>query len=357
MRRALFLSLLSCALCLVFTIGALAQEERPDPTQAAPQPPRQLTPEDEARRAKVIARVGDVRITIGDVEDAVNEQSPFLRARYRDPAQLREFVDGMIRFELLARAAERADVDEDPEVQRVVSQNAVQQLIRRDFDERVTPDSVPDADVQAYYEAHPEEFSRDELRRAAHIQVATREEAERLLPQIRAADARTFRTLARDHSVDPETRLRGGDLRYFDAEGRPRNTRDPRIDETLARTSFGLAEVGDVSDPIQVGERWSIVKLTGQRPAEHRTLEAAGPTIRLRLWRERRQSGLEELVTRLREQAGVEAHYERLRPIRLDPPAREDAEEDEHGAPTQMPPLEAPVQAPDEPEEPEESEE
>ena len=32
--------------------------------------------------------------------------------------------------------------------------------------------------MQAYYDTHPEEFGRSELRRAAHIRVRTREEAD-----------------------------------------------------------------------------------------------------------------------------------------------------------------------------------
>ena len=48
--------------------------------------------------------------------------------------------------------------------------------------------------------------------------------------------------------------------------------------------------------------------------------------IRLRLWRERRQKALEELVSRLRRSRGVEPSYELLRQIQLDPSPREDAE-------------------------------
>lgn len=329
MRRALLLTLASSAACLVVVAAALAQDGQQPPApppRSGEQREASLSPEDRARRAKVVARVGDVRITIGDVEDAINQQSPFLRVRYRDPAELRSFVEGMIRFELLARAAERANFGDDPEVRRVVNQNAVQQLIRRDFDERITPESVPEVDVRAYYEANPGEFSRPELRRASHIQVASREEAERLLTKARAADNRGFRELAREHSLDPETRLRGGDLRYFDREGRSRNTADPPVHEAIARAAFELAEVGDVSEPVQVDQRYSIVKLTGLRPAEHRSFEQAAPTIRMRLWRQRRQDALENLVARLREQANVQVHYDRLRPIRLDPPEREDAD-------------------------------
>ncbi len=346
MQRALLLTLLSALISAGLGAAALAQEDEGDPV-APPTPAVELSPEDRARRAKVVAKVGDARITVGDVEDAVNQQSPFLRVRYRDPAKLREMVEGMVRFELLARAAERADVDEDPEVRRVAKQNAVQQLIRRDFDEQITPESIPAADVQAFYEAHPEEFSREELRRAAHIQVATRADAERLMARVREADARGFRDLAREHSLDPETRLRGGDLRYFDREGHSRTPSDPAIAEALATAAFALAETGDVSEPVQVGERWSIVKLTGSRPAEHRSLAEASPSIRLRLWRERRQGGLEDLVTRLRREHGVEPSYDLLRMIRLDPPEREDGDghEGESGpeTPTITPPAEPPA--------------
>ncbi|MCB9597170.1 MAG: peptidyl-prolyl cis-trans isomerase [Sandaracinaceae bacterium] len=341
MRRVVALTLVS------FLVSglALAQEgdEPPvlrDPTMPQPPQPRtpepERSPEDVARRARVIARVGEARVTVGQVEDAINEQSPFVRVRYRDPAELRAFAESMVRFELLARAAERAHFGDDPEVRRASQQNAVQQLIRRDFDELLTVESVPQADVQAYYDAHPDEFSTPEMRRAAHIRVGSREEAERLLPEARAADTRAFRQLARDHSTDPETRLRGGDLRYFDEEGRARNERDPAIDPGLARAAFALGASGETAgEPVQVGEEWSIVRLTGRRPAEHRTIEQAAPTIRLRLWRQNRQGTIEDFVARLRREAHVDnVDYDLLRRIRLDEPAREDAEdEDEDDAP------------------------
>lgn len=343
MRRTLLLSLSSLLLAGLVTV-ALAQDEpvpapeeparSADPTMPSPQDspaPVERTPEDLARRARVVARVGEATITVGEVEDAINEQSPFVRLRYRDRAELEGFVSSMIRFELLARAAERAEVDQDEEVRRVVNQNAVQQLIRRDFDERYTVQSVPQAEVEAYYREHAEEFNQAELRRAAHIRVGSREEADRLLGPAREADARAFRELASEHSTDPATRLRGGDLRYFAEDGHPRNTRDPQVDEGLARAAFAIEEVGEVApEPIQIGEEWSIVKLTGRRPPEIRTIDAAAPTIRLRIWRQTRQQALEDFVARLRREAGVTVDYQLLRPIQLDEPEREDR--DEHGA-------------------------
>ncbi|MAC26025.1 MAG: hypothetical protein CMN31_14295 [Sandaracinus sp.] len=290
--------------------------------EGAPSPARSAA--DEARRARVYAEVGEVTITVGDIEDAIAKQSPFLRTRYRDPRRLRELADSLVRFELLARAAEERDYDENPVVVRAVKQIAVQQLIEREFDRRITRESITDEEIQAYYDAHADEFSRPEMVRASHILLASRDDAEELLNEARDADARGFRQLAREHSIDTETKLRGGDLRYFTRDGRAAGARedDTPVDATLVEAAFGVEEVGGVArEPVRVGEHWSIVKLTGRRPAETRSLEQASEGIRLRLWREKRQNAIDTFVSELRQAHPPEMHADRMRAIRLDPAA------------------------------------
>ncbi|MEM9072091.1 MAG: peptidyl-prolyl cis-trans isomerase [Myxococcota bacterium] len=298
---------------LLSTAGALAvaQQAEEDPQAAA----------NEARRARVYAQVGDAAVTVGDIEDAINKQSPFLRGRYREPGKLRELADSLIRFELLAREAARQNYDENPIVSRSVKQNLVQQLIRTQFDERITRESITDEEILAYYTEHDDEFSRPEMVRASHILVDGEDTARELLGQVQEADARTFRQLARQHSIDTETKLRGGDLRYFTQDGRPSGARedDPPVDEAIVQAAFALEDVGDVAAaPVAVGEHWSLVKLTGRRPAETRTIEQTREGIRLRLWREKRQSGIEEFVRELRTSHPPDIHVERMRPIRLE---------------------------------------
>jgi peptidyl-prolyl cis-trans isomerase C len=113
--------------------SAVAQESGmppPDPTR--PSEPAAVThsPEDEARRAQAIARIGEVTITVGQVEDEIARQTPFMRARYRDHAELEELIGTLVRFELLAREAERRGLGTDPEVREATSQSAVQQMIQ-----------------------------------------------------------------------------------------------------------------------------------------------------------------------------------------------------------------------------------
>ncbi len=303
------------ALALVSALGALsvlAQEAEQSDADAA----------NEARRARVYASVGDVNVTVGDIEDAINKQSPFLRGRYRDPVKMQELADSLVRLELLAAEAERREYGDNPIVDRSQKQNIVQQLIKRRFDDVMTRDSITDEEIQEHYNANQDQFSRPAMVRASHILFDTREEAMAMLSEIREADARTFRSLARRHSIDTETKLRGGDLRYFNEEGQPSGARedDPPVDAQIVAAAFALSEIGDVvTEPIAVGDNWSIVKLMGRREAEVRTIEQAGEGIRLRLWREKRQSAIEDFVAQLRQDHPPEIHQERMRPIRLDP--------------------------------------
>jgi len=330
MKRFALPVLASCVLslagALTLTRPTVSAQDRLDATQpATPMADAgvPLSAEEQTRRAAVLARVGDVSITVGEVEDSINGQSPFLRTRYREPAKRVEFVDNMIRFELLAHEAAKRHYDRDPEVVRTVQQNAVQALVRKEFDERITVDTIPQADVEAYYDAHAAEFHRPEMRRASHILVATREEAEAIAREAAEADVRAFRDLAREHSLDVETKLRGGDLRYFTRERQadPANTpsQDAEVEQAIVTATFALAELGSTSPPVAVAGKWSIIKLTGLRPAETRTVADAGPSIRMRLWRERRQKALDDFVLALRARLHPVVNTALVDAIHLDP--------------------------------------
>lgn len=316
--------LLALALGLL-TLPAIGSAQPQDPTrpELRPEPtPAPTTPEEIARRAQVVARVGDVTITLGQIEDEVNHQSPFMRARMRTGTALREHVQELIRVELLAREATRRGFADDPEVTDAVRQTSVQLLIRHDFDDRITAASIPADDIREYYEQHPAEFNQPEMRRASQIVLATRLEADALMDQARHADARTFRQLVTEHSADTETRIRGGDLRYFDAEGHTPNAADPDVPIEAVHAAFALENVGDVSDVIAEGDRFAIIELTGLRAAEHRELSQADAAIRTRLWRTTRQAALETFVDGLRQRIPTEVFYERMRGIHMEAPER-----------------------------------
>ena len=71
---------------------------------------------------------------------------------------------------------------------------------------------------------------------------------------------------------------------------------------------------------VRSAQGFHIVKITGRRAPLHRTLEEASRPIRHRLWRERREQSVEDLVTRLRSEADVHEDLSLLDQIHIDLP-------------------------------------
>ena len=277
---------------------------------------------DEVRRTKVFATVGSDTITVGDLEDMINARSPYARQRLADPTMLREFADEQVRNELFYQGAEKLGYGDDPEVRAFVDQTILQLFIRKEFEEPVTPEDVPEEQVTAYYEQHPDEFGRPEMRRARHILVGSKKEAQDILAAL-ASGGTTFRALAKEKSLDTETKLRGGDLLYFTKDGKLVGKEDAEpVNATLVEAAFALKEAGDRSEPLDLGDgKWSVLELTGIRPETVQTLEQANDVIRRKLWREERKATLEKLISDLRAELKPEVHPERLDAIVLEPAA------------------------------------
>ena len=293
---------------------ALAEDARPTP--------------DEARRARVFASVGNVTITIGDIEDAIASRRAHVQKRLaEDPDELKALADAQLENELFYQGAEKLGYADDPSVQRFVNQTLVKVFVRKEFEEAVTPDDVPAAEVASYYEAHPEEFRRPEMRRARHILVASKADAEEVLEALKNGEKKTFRALAKERSLDTETNIRGGDLLYFTADGSVVGREaSGKIDPTLAKAAFSLKDTGDLSGPLDLGDgKWSVLELTGIRPERVRSLEQASGNIRRRLWRDEREATLDAFIAKLRTELEPEVYPERMDAIVL-PAASEPVE-------------------------------
>lgn len=314
-----------------------AQETAPKPAkpqQAAPKPAAPakagkapasapaVDPNDPAeikRRSQPIATYNGGQVTIGDLEDAVAHQSAFMRGRYHDVENLKELLDKTLRFSLMADEAARRGIDKTSTVREAVKQNSVQRLIKTEFDDKQTPESIPKADVEAYYKQHIDEYVQPALQRAAQIVVASEKEAQDLLAQVKSADLRTFHQLARDKSIDEASKMRGGDTRFFDATGKLRGEPPGTLPLPLVKAAFALKAIGDVAaKPIKTEQGYAVIKLTGSRPAISRKLAEVEESIRVRLWRDRRQQNIDAFVTALRAQYKPEIHAELVDAIVLE---------------------------------------
>lgn len=326
-RHGLWLSALLGGLLAAVTVNSSCSSSK-KPTAAAPAPETKKHGLTKEQAAKPLVKIGNSVITVGDFADRMAEQSPFLRQRFTSPERRKEFLDNLVRFELLAAEAQRRGYDKAPEVQQTREQIMIQQLMKRNFEDKVKIEDITDADVQTYFDAHPEEFSKPEQVRASHILMSDRAKAQRILAQILAAptDAALFRRLADQNNQDTETKDRGGDLRFFSRPAE-RQATDPEVPAPVAEAAFALTETGAVSpELVQSPAGFHIVKLTGRRAALRRTVEDARRSIQNKLLRDRREKAITDYVAKLRAEANVEEHWENLGDVHIDIPAGADSE-------------------------------
>lgn len=305
-RLASIVRFVAVVLLLSGAEGALAQaQEKPTATRSTGKPA--TTPTDQqgdaevARRAQVVARFEGGAITIAELEDSIVRQSPYMRRRYSDPAARKELLDRLVRFALLAREAAARGYAKNPDVVESVKETTIQQLMQEAVDDAVSEATISPEEVAKHYAENRDEFLRPATRRAAQVLLATEEEAKALLEKARAADLREFRELARRDSVDEATKVRGGDLGYFDAKGIVSGEEAPSVPEAIVKGVFALENVGDIAPaPVAIEGGYSIVKLTGSRPATERSVEAADATIRARLARDKRREASLAFIDKLK---------------------------------------------------------
>ena len=316
MGRSWFIGVLVGAI-----FGSVALAEKPAPAEESGEPPPGQA-QDEARRAKVFARVGAETITVGDLEDIINTRSPFIRKRYTEPEALKQFADDQVKLLVFQSGAERNGYGEDPEIRRFVNETIVQLYARDEFDDKIRLEAITDEEIKAFYNENADQFRRPEMRRASHILVDDKAKAQALIKELRGADTKTFRAAAKENSLDTETKLRGGDLLFFAEDGRMPGGRDTSVDETLVQAAFSIEETGELGKkPVALGEgKWSVVMLTGVRPAKVQSLKDAKEGIRRRIWREKRKAAMTSTLDRLQQELEPEVFPERMAPITLAEP-------------------------------------
>jgi len=309
----LTVSLASCA----------KKKEETEPKKSEPakveQPTHGLTKE---QASKVLFKVGDTEVTVGQFADRLANQSPYLRARYyNDPQRRREFLDNMIQFELLAAEAKKRGYDKSKEVEQVRKQKMVQQMMKELFDkEGEGLSEISEADIKDYYEKHNDEFHKPAQVRVNHILIKDKEKAQGILKKVLAkpGDMQYFRSLAEQVSEDKETSSRGGDLRFFSS---PKDKRpdEPNVPDSVREAAFSLEKNGDVLPSlIESDAGYHIIMLAGKRKAYDRSLEEARRMIQNRLWRTKRDDGINKLVSELRSKAKVKQNLALLEQVKID---------------------------------------
>jgi parvulin-like peptidyl-prolyl isomerase len=276
--------------------------------------PDGLTPE---QASKVVAKVGKKTITVGDVTRHINRLHPYIRRRWAAPEKRKEFLEKLVRVEILSQEAERLGLADDPEVQRTVKQVMIRLMIKEDLEKEIFPEKIKEEILEEKYREDIDKYHRPAQVRLSHIVLKTRPAAEKLLADLqkRAKDARYFRKKARELSIDEKSKERGGDVGYV-SEPNERRDDEADIPAAIVEAAWKLERNGEIgADVVASDQGFHIVKLTNRRPEMKRSFESVKRMIESRLLREKRGEAMDAFIEDLKSKEKIEifeANLEKL---------------------------------------------
>ncbi len=219
----------------------------------------------------VVARVNGYEITAKEVELAGED----VAAQLKDvPPKMRYplLVQYLIERHLLAQQALKEGLANSEEYKRRLRFYQYKALRDAYFFKKIKPRVTPEK-VKEVYERETKKVKPVVRVRARHILVSTKEEAEKILKELKKGAK--FEDLARKYSKDGSKEF-GGDLGYF--------TYDEMVPE-FSKVAFSL-KVGEVSKPVKTEYGWHIIKVEDRKKIGPRPLKEVAPGIEALLLRQ-----------------------------------------------------------------------
>jgi peptidyl-prolyl cis-trans isomerase C len=245
-------------------------------------------------KGPVVLKVNDKSYTATQVETALAQEGQRLPPQVQQHLTTKEgqkqFLDRLVRRELLAQEAERQKIAEQPEVAEQLKafreEVMLRTLVQKEVGAKV---GVEDKEVEDYFRANADEFSGDKIR-ARHILVESEDEAQKVMDRL-ATKKETFEEVAKSVSRDTFSAQKGGDLDYMG--------REQMIPE-FAKAAFAL-KVGEVSGPVRTPFGVHLIKLVDRRKGQPMPFDQVKDQLKRRMLEERQgerfQAWMKQLET------------------------------------------------------------
>lgn len=283
----------------------------------APQAVPEVSVPEQQVEGPIVAEVQGLKISAAEFELAAARVVP-ANGEFLNDEEKREVLEELVTERMLFLEAKKEGIDLDPKVQKVM----INTLLRQDVYSGVRNSDFTVEELQAYFEAHKDEFvvpEKVQIRRIFIKAAPTRDEQEALAKaqELRAlvvADPMSFRELASEFSEDPYRR-RGGDLGYLSAEGKP------GIDPLVVSTAFAL-ETGAVSEPFLAGGGYNVILVAGRRDRVERTFEQMKGSVLRKVKNDRYKELYREYVDKIGDQYKVTISDKVLADLEVKPSRR-----------------------------------
>lgn len=293
-NRFLAGSLVCTVVAAAFGMQACRQPQDPGP-QADHGARAEPTP-----RGEIVATYGETEIGAVALQEELLRLSGGNRKRLSSESQ-RRFVEQLILQEMVFAVGVERGIDRDPAIQRQLRDQKRRLVVQRVVADVKQVPEVSDAEIAAYYDENQRRYSTATVR-ARHILIKERAAAEVVHAQALAAPA-DFEALAKEHSEDPSSARKGGDLGFL-GHGRMA----PAFEEAAFKLDDELA----ISALVETPYGFHIIQLIEKRPGQQRSLDQVGEQIRALLLRRAVDVAVRDFYANLQAEAAIEIDADAL---------------------------------------------
>ncbi|MCL2673090.1 MAG: peptidyl-prolyl cis-trans isomerase [Alphaproteobacteria bacterium] len=240
---------------------------------------------------RVVASVNNRQFTMDEAREVYRSlpQSQILpfETLYND------ILDYLIDADLFLAAAQRANLEEDEDLQRLIqrakNQAIVAFYVKTQVEAAVTPQSIRE-EYRRYLAENP---PAQEIR-AWHILLDSEQDARDVIARLDRGE--DFNKLIKEVSLDSQANPNNtGDLGFFSRDQMP---------EEISRVAFSLRRGEYSKQPISTRFGWHVIRVGERRQAQPPTLEDVQDELRQRV----SQQAYDKLVKDLRSRARIRKH-------------------------------------------------
>ncbi len=277
-RKTLF----GAALCLAAAFAISACSKKADASAAEP---------DKSKPALI---VNGTVVTQAELDMLLRQLPP----QRENPAARQHIIDNLTTQILASQEAVKKGLDKKPEVQNQIEMTKTTVLAQSYAHDFFTNYKPTDADLQTAYDKMKADATGNQYH-ARHILVKTEDEAKAIIAKLKK-DPNAFGDLAKAQSQDPVSKVKGGDLGWFDAK-----MMVPEFTAAVAKLDKGKF----TQEPVKTNFGYHVIFLDDVRPAADAipSFEQMKPTLTQRATQEQWKKMLEGLKAQAKiETPGIE---------------------------------------------------
>lgn len=224
---------------------------------------------EETKGSKVVAEIGSRKITLQEVDQAMDELPPWMREQFKGKEKKVEFMKKYVADELFYRKAKKLEYDKDDELRdkttHFMKQLMVNKILEKEINDKLT---IEEDDLKNYFKANQNHYKERAQARVRFIKAGMEEIAKNIVEELQKG--KDFSALAREISLDEESAKVGGKWNDWITEGKD-DLGIGNVDD-VANAIFSTP-AGSISPIVKAGDYYYIFKVDEKKPERMRNYE------------------------------------------------------------------------------------